>query len=221
MSIFKNIFVSKTGLCGGTRWRYRNSATHKATLDSSSVIILNILFTAKVQVACSGPSELFFINPSLSFGHPPHPLPPPHLQFNVTLGTFLSVGTGDSFPGGEAAGAWSWPLTSIQCLGQRKSVAIPLLPQYAFVVWCKEKHIDKFTFIISMCFWHLCLAYINHLQVCSNTSTWNVLSLLYSYHWSKKRTLFYLPYNCSSSYPTAPCILLERFKQDKISCIFI
>jgi hypothetical protein len=28
------------------------------------------------------------------------------------------MGTRDSFPGGEAAGAWSWPLTSIQCRGQ-------------------------------------------------------------------------------------------------------
>jgi hypothetical protein len=26
--------------------------------------------------------------------------------------------TGGSFPGGKAAGAWSWPLTSIQCGGQ-------------------------------------------------------------------------------------------------------
>jgi hypothetical protein len=28
------------------------------------------------------------------------------------------MGTGCSFPGGKAAGAWSWPLTSIQCRGQ-------------------------------------------------------------------------------------------------------
>jgi len=25
--------------------------------------------------------------------------------------------TGDSFPGGKAAGAWSWPLTSTNCRG--------------------------------------------------------------------------------------------------------
>jgi len=28
------------------------------------------------------------------------------------------MGTSDPFPGGKAAGAWSWPLTSIQCRGQ-------------------------------------------------------------------------------------------------------
>jgi hypothetical protein len=34
----------------------------------------------------------------------------------------------DSFPGGKAAGAWSWPLTSIQYRGQRMRGAIPTLP---------------------------------------------------------------------------------------------
>jgi hypothetical protein len=28
------------------------------------------------------------------------------------------MGTGGSFPGGKEAGAWSWPLTSVQCRGQ-------------------------------------------------------------------------------------------------------
>jgi hypothetical protein len=28
------------------------------------------------------------------------------------------MGTGDSFPGGKAAGAWSWPLTSKKCRGE-------------------------------------------------------------------------------------------------------
>jgi hypothetical protein len=28
------------------------------------------------------------------------------------------MGTGDYFPGDNAAGAWSWPLTSNQCRGQ-------------------------------------------------------------------------------------------------------
>jgi len=40
--------------------------------------------------------------------------------------------TRGSFPGGKAAGAWRWPLTSIYCQGQRMSGAIPPLPQYAF-----------------------------------------------------------------------------------------
>jgi hypothetical protein len=28
------------------------------------------------------------------------------------------MGTGNSFPGGKAAGVWSWPLTSNKCRGQ-------------------------------------------------------------------------------------------------------
>jgi hypothetical protein len=39
------------------------------------------------------------------------------------------MGTRSSFPGGKAAGAWSWPLTSISCPGQRMSGAIPPLAQ--------------------------------------------------------------------------------------------
>jgi hypothetical protein len=45
------------------------------------------------------------------------------------------MGTRDSFPVGKAAGAWRWPLTSIQCRGQRMRGAIPPLPNYAFMVW--------------------------------------------------------------------------------------
>jgi len=40
-------------------------------------------------------------------------------------------------PGGKAAGAWSWPLTS--CRGQRMGGAIPPLPQYAFMAWRSVK----------------------------------------------------------------------------------
>jgi len=29
------------------------------------------------------------------------------------------MGAGDCFPRGKAAGAWSWPLSSIYCRGQR------------------------------------------------------------------------------------------------------
>jgi hypothetical protein len=49
------------------------------------------------------------------------------------------MGTRGSFIGGKAAGAWSWPLTSIQFRGQRMRGAIPLLPQYAFMAWCSVK----------------------------------------------------------------------------------
>jgi hypothetical protein len=39
--------------------------------------------------------------------------------------TSYPMGTRGSFPGGKAAGAWSWPLTST--------------PQYTFMAWCSVK----------------------------------------------------------------------------------
>jgi hypothetical protein len=39
------------------------------------------------------------------------------------------MGARDSFPGGKAAGEWSWPLTTIYCQGQEKSPWYPLGPQ--------------------------------------------------------------------------------------------
>jgi hypothetical protein len=58
------------------------------------------------------------------------------------------VDTGGSFPEDKAAGAWSWPLTSIKCRGQRMSGAIPPLPQYAFMVKrtsCEAPHYVVFS----------------------------------------------------------------------------
>jgi hypothetical protein len=49
------------------------------------------------------------------------------------------VGTRSSFPGGKAAGAGSWPLTSIQCRGQRMRGAIHPYPLYALMAWCSVK----------------------------------------------------------------------------------
>jgi hypothetical protein len=49
------------------------------------------------------------------------------------------VGSRGSFPGGKAAGVWSWQLTSIQCRGQRMSGAIPPLPRYVSMAWCSVK----------------------------------------------------------------------------------
>jgi hypothetical protein len=46
---------------------------------------------------------------------------------------------GGSFLGGKAAEAWSWPLTSMCCRGQRTSGAVLPLPQYAFMAWCTVK----------------------------------------------------------------------------------
>jgi hypothetical protein len=56
------------------------------------------------------------------------------------------MGTGGSFHGGIAAGAWSWPLTSIKCRGKRMSGAMLPLPQYGFIAWCLVKHRGNFTF---------------------------------------------------------------------------
>jgi hypothetical protein len=56
------------------------------------------------------------------------------------------VGTGSSFPGGKAAGAWNWPRSSIQWGVQRMRGAIPPLPQYVFLSWWLVKYRDKFTF---------------------------------------------------------------------------
>jgi hypothetical protein len=52
---------------------------------------------------------------------------PPSLLSNRHQGLFL---------GGKAARAWSWPVASIYYRCQRMRVAILLLPQYAFMVWC-------------------------------------------------------------------------------------
>jgi hypothetical protein len=58
------------------------------------------------------------------------------------------------FPGGKAAGAWNWPLTSIQCRGQRMRGAIPPLPNTPS--WCgaQLKHRDKFYFTTPWSFVH-------------------------------------------------------------------
>jgi len=56
------------------------------------------------------------------------------------------MGIGGCFPGGKAAGAWSWPLTSTYCRGKRIREVIPPLPQYVFKEWCAFKHRDNFTF---------------------------------------------------------------------------
>jgi len=50
----------------------------------------------------------------------------------IALGYWL-VGTRGYFPGGKAAGACSWPLTSIYCRGQRMRGAVHPLSQYAFM----------------------------------------------------------------------------------------
>jgi hypothetical protein len=58
------------------------------------------------------------------------------------------MGTRRSFPGGKAAGAWSWPLTSIYCRGQRMSGVIPLLPNTPSWRGAQLKHRDNFTFTL-------------------------------------------------------------------------
>jgi len=56
-------------------------------------------------------------------------------QYKILVGLLVEgfdvdpMGTRGSFPGGKAAGAWSWPLTSMRG-------AVPPLPQYDFMAWC-------------------------------------------------------------------------------------
>jgi hypothetical protein len=52
---------------------------------------------------------------------------------------FYPMGTGCSFPGGKAAGAWNWPLISVYCRGRRMSGGIAPLPHYAFMAFCSVK----------------------------------------------------------------------------------
>jgi len=53
-----------------------------------------------------------------------------------------------SFPGDKAAGAWSWPLISIHCRGERMRGAIPPLSQVSVCVWNKFEwmllHLHKY-----------------------------------------------------------------------------
>jgi hypothetical protein len=56
------------------------------------------------------------------------------------------MGTRGSFPGGKATGAWSWPLTSTYCRGQRMSGAIPPLPITPSWGGAQLKHRNNFTF---------------------------------------------------------------------------
>jgi hypothetical protein len=60
------------------------------------------------------------------------------------------MGTSVSFSGGKAARAWSWPLTSISCRGQRMSGAIPPLPNTPSWRFAQLKHRDNFTFTLCL-----------------------------------------------------------------------
>jgi hypothetical protein len=61
------------------------------------------------------------------------------------------IGTRGSFPGGKAAGPWSWPLISISCRAQRMSGTIPPLPNRPSWRDNQLKHRDYFTFTFFPC----------------------------------------------------------------------
>jgi hypothetical protein len=63
------------------------------------------------------------------------------------------MGTRDSFPGGKAAGAWSWPLTSISCRGQECVESCASTPQYVFMAWCLVKHRGLWRLSIFLFMW--------------------------------------------------------------------
>jgi len=51
------------------------------------------------------------------------------ISFPGTHTASCALGTG-----GIAAGAWSWPLTSVECRGQEWVELY--IPQYVFMAWC-------------------------------------------------------------------------------------
>jgi len=55
---------------------------------------------------------------------------------SVANSASYSIGTGSSFPGSKAAGAWSWPLNLHLLPRLRMHGAIPPLTQYVFMLWC-------------------------------------------------------------------------------------
>jgi hypothetical protein len=79
---------------------------------------------------------------------------PPRLDRLWGPPSLLSHGYQGFFPVGRAAGAWSWPLTSIQCRSQ-KCVVLYFHPPYIFMLWCSVKCRDNFTlpFWISTLTW--------------------------------------------------------------------
>lgn len=48
---------------------------------------------------------------------------------------------------GQAAEERSWPFTSIQCRGLRKTRAILQFPPYGVIAWCLFQHTEKFAFM--------------------------------------------------------------------------
>jgi hypothetical protein len=67
------------------------------------------------------------------------------------LPSLLSMGIGDSFPGGKAAGVWSCLLTS----EVKNAWSYTPTPQYTFRVWCSVKKKDRgnFTFTCLATIW--------------------------------------------------------------------
>jgi hypothetical protein len=101
------------------------------------------------------------------------------------------MGTRGSFPGGKAAGAWIWLLTSIQCRGQ-ESVEL-YLHSLNKPSWCgaQLKHRDNFTFINLTFLFHLRLNLPNGLFL-SRFPT----KILYAFLISRTYTNTTGPFSC-------------------------
>jgi hypothetical protein len=56
------------------------------------------------------------------------------------------MGTRGSFPGGKAAGAWSWPLTPSSA-EVKNAWSYTSTPQYVSMAWCLVKHRDNSTYL--------------------------------------------------------------------------
>jgi hypothetical protein len=109
------------------------------------------------------------------------------------------MGNRGSFPGDKAAGAWSWPLSSIKCQVKRMRGDIPPIPQYTVMARCSvlKNHRDNFT----------CYLYVYHIFL---QEMWNSTKIFCQYKrvtWSRFQPGTYQIRNRTTNLPT------ERFHE--------
>jgi hypothetical protein len=141
------------------------------------------------------------------------------------------MGTRVSFPGGKAAGAWSWPLTSIWCRDQTMSGTIPSLSQYAFMAWCLVKAQGQLFYkwlfetalvLLSRClmlsvfnFTWLCKLFVDAVEVLSSERDSNA-QCIYKILQALRSILFHSSlslYSLRSCWSTAVAMLLRLYVQ--------
>jgi hypothetical protein len=93
------------------------------------------------------------------------------------------MGTRGSFPGGKAAGAWSWPLVP----RSKNEWNYTSTPEYAFMTWCLVKAQGQFYLYL----------YWPHL-----------ITRLYSCRFSKQKLLYFIFYHLAN---TSNCMCILRY----------